>query len=94
MQLNSKLFNFILPTKVEFGPGAIDLLPDELARSELHNAAFIVTAGRERSAASACAGLQRLGVRQEDEISGRPGAWEARIRALAEEALRPIRNPR
>ena len=49
MQLNSQLFNFILPTKVEFGPGAIDLLPDELSRAELYRAAFIVTAGRERS---------------------------------------------
>lgn len=42
-------FNFILPVKVEFGPGALALLPAELARQEAHRTVFISTAGRKRS---------------------------------------------
>jgi alcohol dehydrogenase len=49
MAVNTNVFNFILPTKVEFGPGVLDLLPEELARSEQRRAAFIVTEGRSRS---------------------------------------------
>lgn len=49
MQARPEPFNFILPTKVEFGPGAIELLPAELVRNELQKAVFIVTPGRQRS---------------------------------------------
>jgi alcohol dehydrogenase len=49
MQLKPEPFNFILPTKVEFGPGAIDLLPEELVRNELGKAVLVVTPGRNRS---------------------------------------------
>lgn len=49
MAVETNVFNFILPTKVEFGPGALDQLPEELARNQLERAVFIVTAGRRRS---------------------------------------------
>jgi len=49
MQVKPEPFNFVLPTKVEFGPGAIDLLPDVLARNRLDKAVLIVTQGRNRS---------------------------------------------
>jgi alcohol dehydrogenase len=49
MKVQVQPFNFILPTKVEFGPGALDLLPEELERNEQSKAAFIVTEGRSRS---------------------------------------------
>jgi alcohol dehydrogenase len=49
MAVNTNVFNFILPTKVEFGPGVLDLLPEELERNEKRRAAFIVTPGRSRS---------------------------------------------
>jgi alcohol dehydrogenase len=53
-----------LPTKVEFGPGAVDLLPEELVRNEQNSAAFIVTEGRSRSGmlARPIQALGKLGV--------------------------------
>jgi alcohol dehydrogenase len=49
VQVKPQPFNFVLPTKVEFGPGTLDLLPEELARNEQNRAAFIVTEGRNSS---------------------------------------------
>jgi len=49
MQTRPEPFNFILPTKVEFGHGVIELLPAELARNDLQKAVFIMTPGRKRS---------------------------------------------
>jgi alcohol dehydrogenase len=49
MQARSEPFTFALPTRVEFGPGALDRLPEELVRNQLDRAAFIVTPGRSRS---------------------------------------------
>jgi alcohol dehydrogenase len=49
MKSNENTFNFILPAKVEFGPGALRKLPDELLRNDFKRAAFVATPGRKRS---------------------------------------------
>jgi alcohol dehydrogenase len=49
MKGNTDLFAFSLPVKVEFGPGAIESLPPELARNGFEKAVFVVTPGRHRS---------------------------------------------
>ncbi len=49
MEPSSALFNFILPARVEFGPGVFSLLSRTLGPEEFRKAAFIVTPGRRRS---------------------------------------------
>jgi len=42
---DANYFDFTLPTKVEFGPGKIGILPEELARSDFDKTAIVTDRG-------------------------------------------------
>jgi alcohol dehydrogenase len=64
MEPSSALFNFILPARVEFGPGVFSLLSRMLGPEEFRKAVFIVTRGRRRSGllAQPAAALRKEGL--------------------------------